>query len=87
MVASAVVQSTITDIDDLIELTEQQKEDRDRYRAVAGWLLFVGAGGMIIMVAMVIVRVLYYTEFLNARFVLFGVLVSIRSYIATDVCI
>lgn len=78
MIASAIVRSTIADIHNYTELTEQQKEDSNRCSAVAGWLLFIGAAGIIIMVTILIVRVLYFAEFLNARFALFGVLVRIH---------
>ena len=60
------------DIDDDSELGQ----DRDQYRGVAGWLLFVAIGGMIVQAVMFIVRLLYYVEVITSQFIIFGVVVS-----------
>ena len=51
--------------------------DRNRYRAVAGWLVFVGIAGIITQVIFAIFCGLYYDEAIISQFVIFGVVVSL----------
>ena len=77
MIASAVALSSIEDLyPDDIDEDSSAAEDRDRYRGVAGWLLFVGIAGIITQSVMVVVRGLYYTEIVKSQFMIFAVMVS-----------
>ena len=77
LIASAVALNTIGDIfrDDTDDDSEVG-QDRDQYRGVAGWLLFVAIAGIAVQVVMFIVRLLYYIEVISTQFMMFGIAVS-----------
>ena len=81
LVASAVAISNINDIFEGAPDGSDAADDRDKYRGVAGWLLFVGIAGLITQVAMAIIRGLYYGEIVTSQFIIFGITVSINFYI------
>ena len=90
-IASAVALSSINGLQTFNDDSEA-REDSDRYRAVAAWLLFVGITGTIIQVAMVIIRALFYGEIIISQFRIFGVIVSLiymymRMYVLWSVTI
>ena len=47
-----------------------------RYRAVAGFMVFVGIAGIVTQVIFTIVRALYYGEVIISQFIIYGILVS-----------
>lgn len=78
LIASAVALASIDDLySDDIDEDSTAADDRDRYRAVAGWLLFVGIAGIITQGVMVIVRGLYYAEIVKSLFMTFVAIVSL----------
>ena len=78
MIASVITITNINEIfgDDIPDDTEAGR-DRNRYRAVAGWLVFVGIAGIITQVIFAIFRGLYYGEAILSQFVIFGVVISL----------
>ena len=82
LIASAITITSVNDIfDDDIPDDSDVGRDRDRYRAVAGWLLFVCIAGIITQVIFAIVRGLFYGEVIISQFIAFGVVVSLNIYI------
>ena len=74
MIASAV---TVSNINEIFEDPEGEvEEDRNRYRAVAGFLVFVGIAGIITQAVLTIARALYYGEVITSQFTVFGIIVS-----------
>ena len=81
MIACSSALSAISDISfehDIVQNIDgaSGEEDRDRFRDVAGWLLFTGIAGIIIQVTMAIFRGLFYVEIIKNRYFLYAVLVS-----------
>ena len=77
--------STINDIGFLDNAPDdsEEAEDRDRYRAVAWWLLAVAFVGVITQIVLLIFRALFFKKIIS-QFVVFGILVSfIVSYTVT----
>jgi len=46
------------------------------YRAVAGFMVFVGIAGIITQVIFTIIRALFYGEVITSQFTVFGILVG-----------
>ena len=86
MIASAIAVSRINDFYDYVSEGSNDAEDRDRYRGVAGSLLFVSIVGIVIQPIMAIIRILYFTEAIKAQFFVFAILVSSMSLYIT-ICI
>ena len=77
LIACGVALNRIDDLfSDDIDDDSQAGQDRDQYRGVAGWLLFVAIGGIIVQGVMFIFRLLYYVEVITSQFIIFGVVVS-----------
>ena len=75
MIASAVTLSTIDDVF-LDYYSGSVGEDRDRYRGVAGWILFVSITGIISQVIMLIICLCYHLQCLKHQFLTFTIIVS-----------
>ena len=75
MIASTATLSTIDDVFP-VYISGDDKEDRDRYRCVAGWILFVSIAGMISQAIMLIIRLLYHLQHLKHQFLTFTIIVS-----------
>ena len=69
LVASAI---TISTLDDIVGDSDSTTDEEQRYRGVAGWLVFLGVAGLIIEVIMVIFRALYFGQVISEGFVVFG---------------
>ena len=80
LIASAVALSNINELYEDVPDDSDAADDRDQYRDVAGWLLFVAIVGMVVQIVMVIVRALYYGEVITNQFVAFGIIVSYNVY-------
>ena len=81
LIASAVAISNINNVFEDVDEDSDAADDRDKYRDVAGWLLFVGIAGLITQIIMAIIRGLYYGEVITSHFLIFGITVSINVYI------
>ena len=79
LVTCTVTLSTITDIRFLNNAADDSEngEDRDRYRAVAWWLLAVAIVGIITQIILLVFRALFFKKIIISHFVIFGILVSI----------
>ena len=72
------------------EYTNEYNEfdnDRDRFRAVAGWLLFASIAGIVSGVLMITARGLCYVQICRSQYNVFAVLVSINTcyvYLASN---
>ena len=71
---------SLSAIDDLDAHVSTAADDLDKYRAVAGWLIFVAIAGMATQIVMAIVRALYYGEAISSHAFVFGLMVSLCSY-------
>ena len=80
LISCGVTLSTIDDTplfdDDVTDEDSEIAEDRDAYRAVASWLIFVSIAGIISQVLLLVFRLLYYCEAFSANFTVFTVIVS-----------
>ena len=80
LISCGVTLSTIDDTiifdDNFNDDDPELAEDRDAYRAVAGWLIFVSIAGIISQVLLLVFRLLYYCEAFSANFTVFTVIVS-----------
>ena len=77
MIASAVTLSTIDDVSsDHIPAYANVGKDREKYRGVAGWILFVSIAGIITQVIMLIIHLLYHLQCLKHQFLTFAIIVS-----------
>ena len=83
LIASAVALSNIDAFFENFPEDSEFSDDRDRYRGVAGWMLFVGIAGIVVQAVMTIVRALYYGEIITSQFVAFGIAVSFNMYLNT----
>ena len=78
LIASVITIKSVIDIfDDDIPDDSDAGQDRDRYQAVAGCLLFVSIAGIITQVIFAIVRGLFYRDVIKSHFIAFGVVVSL----------
>ena len=82
MICAAVILSTIENINDSAEALNRdlnfqfEYSDSSDYEAAAGWLVFVAVIGMVVESAIIILRLLN-ISFVNANFLIFGIVVSI----------
>ena len=76
--------STLQDIsyfeDEYADEYDEFDNDRDRFRAVAGWLLFASIAGIVSRALMITARGLCYVQICRTRYNVFAVLVSINTY-------
>lgn len=81
LIYASVVMGELNDIADI------EYDNSGRYRAAAGWLIFVAVTGMLIQTAIIFVRFLNIT-FINQNFIIFGFIVSQLCYynIVTKEC-
>ena len=81
LISCGVTLSTIDDTiifdDNFNDNDSELAEDRDAYRAVAGWLTFVSTAGIISQVLLLVFHLLYYCEVFSTNFTVFAVIVSI----------
>ena len=79
VVSSIVTLTTIHDIGFFINAPDGSivGMDRDRFRAVAWWLLVIAIAGMITQITLLIFRVLFFKWIILSHFVTFGIIVSI----------
>ena len=80
LISSSIALTKISDIfdDSEIPLPDQGALNRDRYKGVAGYLVFASIIGMVIQIILAIVRGLFYSETLKKeRYTMFGIVVSI----------
>ena len=80
LIASAVALSNIDSFFEDASEDSDFADDRDRYRGVAGWMLFVAIAGIVIQAVMTIVRALYYGEVITSQFNVFGIIVSFNMH-------
>ena len=80
VIASAVA---LEAIDDFLRNAIDYPREMDRYRGVAGWLLFVAIVGTISQAVMVIACALYYGEVIRSQLVgvVFRIVVSFNMYV------
>ena len=90
LVGCAVALSAIADSllfeDDTVEEFDALEDDRDIFRAVAGWLLFASIAGIVSRIAMVVIRGVFYLGIIDSEsmlYLVFAVLVSFNKYIAS----
>ena len=88
LIACSAALSAIGDISfehDIVETIggASGEDDRDRFRDVAGWLLFAGIAGIISQITIVIIRGLFYFEIIQNRYLTYAVLVS---FILHSIC-
>ena len=81
LIASGVAIANINDVFKNAQDDSDAADDRDKYRDVAGWLLFVGIAGLITEITIAIIRGLYYGEIIKSQFVIFGITVSTNVYV------
>ena len=76
MIAAAITLTTITDVYpvDLPDNSESA-EDRNAYRGVAGWMVAIGAFGVVAQTIMTIIRALYFGQIMTIGFVTFEAMV------------
>ena len=80
LIASAVALSNIDEFFEYVPDDTDAADDRDQYRGVAGWLLFVAIAGIVVQAVMTIVRAFYYGEVITSHFAVFGIVVSFNMY-------
>ena len=83
LVSAAIALSTINEIaifdDDVVDNLPDDSEirtDREAYRGVAGYLIFIAAAAILFHAIMIILRALYFGGILEAGFVAFAIVVS-----------
>lgn len=82
---SAIADSLFFD-DDTVEEVDALEDDRDRFRAVAGWLLFASIAGIVSRIAMVVIRLVFHLDIIDSEsmlYLVFAVFVSFNKYIAS----
>ena len=82
MISTAVVLSTVADTTLFgdAEVDTEFEEDREIFRAVAGWTLTVALIGAIVLSICTIIRFLFYFEIFIHHFSLFGAVVRFITY-------
>ena len=81
LIASVIAISNINDYFRGFPDDSTDADNRDKYRAVAGYLLSIGIAGLITQIIMTIIWGLYYGEVIISHFRIFGITVSINVYI------
>ena len=79
LICAAVVSNAINDVIDAAEdedIDDGEYNNSGSYRSAAGWLIFVSIMGMLIEMAIIVIRILN-VSFINQNFFIFGLIVSI----------
>ena len=60
---------------DVNDFDDDAEEDKNRYRGVAGWLLFVSIAGIISQIVLAIIQSLFYAEVIQKQYSIFRIVV------------
>ena len=76
LIAASIAIAAINEVAELYNENGEEYEDAGSYRAAAGWLIFVATSAIIFHIIAVIILVLYMSEIVKKRIMLFTVVVS-----------
>ena len=77
MVSAAITLSTINDVfPDTLPDDSDPAVDREAYRGVAGYVVFIAGGCIIFQAIMILLRALYFGGVMTSGFVAYAIVVS-----------